>query len=63
MTKNTAFGFFSNNCYELENVLVFELQSIKTIDCNLALWQIDSKYLKMTKAIRIVEFQHCKNGI
>ncbi len=40
----------------LKNVSVFELQSIQIIDCNLAIWLIESKYLKMTKAIQIVEF-------
>ncbi len=41
--------------YSLENVAVFELQSIWIIDCNLAIQLIESKYLKMTKAIKIIE--------
>jgi len=41
----------------LENVSTFELQSIQRIDCNLAIRQIDSKHLKMTKAIWIINFQ------
>ncbi len=40
----------------LENVLVFELQSIWIIDCSLAIWWIESKFWKMTKAIQISEF-------
>jgi hypothetical protein len=40
--------------FTIENVLVFELQSIPRIDCNLAIWQIES--FKMTKAIQIIEF-------
>jgi hypothetical protein len=39
-----------------ENVSVFELQSIQIIDCKLSIWLIESKYLKMTKAIWIIEF-------
>ncbi len=41
---------------KLEKVLVFELQSIWILDCNLAIRLIESKYLKMTKAIWIIEF-------
>ncbi len=41
---------------ELENVLVFELLSIRIIHCNLAIWLVESKYLKMTEAIWIIEF-------
>ena len=36
---------------KVENVLAFKMQSIQIIDCNLAIWLITSKYLKMTKAI------------
>jgi hypothetical protein len=42
--------------YLLENVSVFELQPIWIIDCNLAIQFIESKYLKMTKAIWITVF-------
>jgi hypothetical protein len=42
--------------WALENVAVFELQSVQIIDCNLAIRLIESKYLKMTKAIWIIEF-------
>jgi hypothetical protein len=37
---------------QVENVS----QSIWIIDCNLTIWLIESKYLKMTKAIGIIEF-------
>jgi len=47
----------------LENVSASELQSIRIIDCNLAIWLIESKYLKMTKAIQIIEFQICQKLI
>jgi len=30
----------------VENVLAFELKSIQIIDCNGAIWLIDSEYLK-----------------
>ncbi len=40
----------------VDNVSAFELLSIRIIDCNLAIRLIESKYLKMTKAIRIIEF-------
>ncbi len=40
----------------VENVLVFEIQSIWIIDCNLSVGLIESKHLKMTKAIQIIEF-------
>jgi hypothetical protein len=39
-----------------DNVSVFELQSIRIIDCNLAVRLIESKYLKMSIAIWITEF-------
>ncbi len=41
--------------YILENVSVFESQSIQMIDCNLSIWLIESKYLKMTESIKIIE--------
>ncbi len=44
----------------LENVSASELQSIRIIDCNLAIWLIESKYLKMAKVIQIIEFQICQ---
>ncbi len=40
--------------FRLENVSVFELQSIRIIDCNSAIQLIESKYLKMTKVIQII---------
>ncbi len=40
----------------VEHVSVFELKSIQIIDCNLAIQLIESKYLKMTEAIRIIDF-------
>ncbi len=50
---------FTRECfiYFLENVSAFELQLklIQVIDCNLAIWLIESKYIKMTKAIKIIE--------
>ncbi len=39
----------------LENVSVLELESIQIMDCNLVILLIESKYLKMTKAIQIFE--------
>ncbi len=53
------FGEEKNNgklWFLLENVSVFESQSIWIIDCNLAIRLIESKYLKMTKSIWIIEF-------
>jgi hypothetical protein len=41
--------------YLLENVLVFDLQLISIIDCNLEIWLIESNHLKMTKVIQIIE--------
>jgi hypothetical protein len=38
--------------FNLENGLVFELQSIRINDCNLVICSIESKILKKTKAIR-----------
>ncbi len=40
---------------KLENVSVFELQSTQRIDCVLAIPGLEIKYLKMTKAIWIIE--------
>jgi len=37
---------FLGKVYKVENVSVFELQSMQKIDCNLAIWLIESKYLK-----------------
>ncbi len=42
--------------FGLDNVLVFELQSMQIIDCNLAFRLIESNYLKMSNAIWIIEF-------
>jgi hypothetical protein len=42
----------------VKNVSVSELEPIWIFDCNLAIRLIESKYLKMTKAIRIIEFQN-----
>ena len=46
--------------FKLVNVSAFELQSIWSIDCDLSIRWIESKYLKMTKAILIFEFWNCK---
>jgi hypothetical protein len=43
--------------FTLENVSVFELQSVQIIDCNLAIPLIESKYLKMTKAMRVIDLK------
>jgi hypothetical protein len=43
--------------FTLENVSVFKLQSVQIIDCNIAIPLIESKYLKMTKAIWIIDFR------
>jgi hypothetical protein len=40
----------------VESVSVFELQSIRIIDCNLAIQLTERGYLKMTKAFGINEF-------
>ncbi len=40
----------------VKNVSVSELEPIRIFDCNLAIRLIESKYLKMTKAIRIIDF-------
>ncbi len=37
------------------NILAFEIQSIQIIDCNLSVGLTESKHLKMTKAIQIIE--------
>ncbi len=39
----------------VENFLVFELQSIQIINCNLVICLFESKYLKMTKVIWIIQ--------
>ncbi len=38
-------------------VMVLELQSIWIIYCNLAIWLMGSKYLKVNKAIQKVNFK------
>jgi hypothetical protein len=38
--------FFPCLCSIVGNVLAFELKSIQIIDCNGAIWLIDSEYLK-----------------
>ncbi len=43
----------AKGCHGLENVSAFELQSIRIIDCNIAIWLIESKHLKMTKVIKL----------
>jgi hypothetical protein len=53
----------TNNYFKLKNVWVFELQSIQIIECNLAIWLIESMYYKLTKAFQITEFQNCQNFI
>jgi hypothetical protein len=45
-----------HNFMSIENVLVFELQSIRIIDCNITIQLTEREYLKMTKAIWIIEF-------
>jgi hypothetical protein len=49
--------FFGNSAHtskvRTREFLVFEFQSIWTIDCNLTIWLIE--YLKMTKTIWIIE--------
>jgi hypothetical protein len=40
----------------VENVSLFELQSVQIFDLNLAIQLIKSKQLKVTKAILIIEF-------
>ncbi len=65
-SKLAMFGEEKNNgklWFGLENVSVFESQSIWIIYCNLAIRLIESKYLKMTKAIRIIEFKNCQKLI
>ncbi len=46
--------------FTLENVSKFQLQSVWWIDCNLEIRCIESEYLKVNKAIWIIEFKNCK---
>ncbi len=54
--RNNQQDVKSQDAFILENVFIFELQSIRRIDCNLAMRRIESNCLKMTKAIEIFEF-------
>ncbi len=53
--KNCYKTFNGSLSSEVENVLTFELNSIYRIDCNLVIWWIESKHLKMPTAIWIIE--------
>jgi hypothetical protein len=45
----------------LDNVSVFELQLMQSIGRNLAIWRIETKYLKMSKALIFVLSEFMKN--
>ncbi len=48
---------------KIDNVSVSELQSILMIDCNLAVWRMESKYLKITDAFWTIKFENCSKFI